>query len=41
MKFERERVASTSSSEGIDQKIVYFNLILRPLGGIKQKYKED
>lgn len=44
IKYERERVPSTTSSstsDGIDQKIVYFNLELKPLGGINQKYKED
>ena len=43
IKYERERVATSSSSDGSDQKIIYFNLELKPLGGIKQKYqfKED
>ena len=42
IKYEKERVPySSSSSEGIDQKVVYFNLVLKPLGGIKQSYKED
>jgi len=38
IKYEKERVASSSSTSGLDQKIVYFNLTLKPLGGIKQKY---
>ena len=41
IKYERERVASSSSTDAIDQKIVYFTLELKPLGGIVQKYKED
>ena len=39
IKYERERVATSSSSDGSDQKIIYFNLELKPLGGIKQKYE--
>ena len=38
IKYERERVATSSSSDGSDQKSVYFNLELKPLGGIKQTY---
>lgn len=38
IKYEKERVASSSSTSGLDQEIVYFNLRLKPLGGIKQKY---
>ncbi len=42
LKYEREIVPSTSStSEGIDQKIIYMNLELKSLGGLKQKYKID
>ncbi|MAD41334.1 MAG: organic solvent tolerance protein [Arcobacter sp.] len=35
--YERERVAS-SSDDDVDQKIIYLNLTLKPLGGIKQEY---
>ncbi len=38
IKYERERVASSSNTSEIDQKVFYFNLILKPLGGIKQEY---
>jgi LPS-assembly protein len=43
LKYENEIVPSSSSSEddGIDQRIVFVNLILKPLGGIKQKYKME
>jgi LPS-assembly protein len=42
VKYEKERVASSSNStSGLDQEIVYFNLILKPLGGIKQKYTKE
>jgi len=37
IKYERERVASSSDID-VDQKIVYLNLTLKPLGGIKQEY---
>ena len=40
LKYEKEIVPSTStSSEGINQTIVYLNLELKPIGGVKQKYK--
>ncbi|WP_122893030.1 LPS-assembly protein LptD [Arcobacter peruensis] len=39
IKYERERIPSTSTSSSIDQKILYFNLELKPLGGIKQQYE--
>lgn len=40
LKYEKEVIPSTSSnSEGIRQNILYINLELKPLGGIKQKYK--
>lgn len=40
LRFEKEIVPSTSSNtNGIDQSIVYINLFLKPLGGIKQNYK--
>ena len=38
IKYERERVASSSNTSEIDQKVFYFNLTLKPLGGIKQEY---
>ena len=38
IKYERERVASSSDTSEIDQKVFYFNLTLKPLGGIKQEY---
>lgn len=39
IKYEKERVASSSDNvSGEDQKIVYLNLTLKPLGGIKQEY---
>lgn len=39
IKYENEvKPSSSTTSTGIDQKIVYFNLILKPLGGLKQKY---
>ncbi|MGP2655799.1 LPS-assembly protein LptD [Malaciobacter sp. WC5094] len=39
LKFEKEVVPSTSTNtEGINQNILYLNLELKPLGGIKQKY---
>lgn len=43
LKYENEIVPSSSSSDddGIDQRIVFVNLILKPLGGIKQKYKME
>jgi len=37
---EKEVIPSTSSNlDGIDQNVLYINLVLKPLGGIKQKYK--
>ena len=40
LKYEKKIVPSTStSSEGINQTIVYLNLELKPIGGVKQKYK--
>jgi len=40
LKYEKEVIPSTSSNNsGIDQDILYINLVLKPLGGIKQKYK--
>ena len=43
LKYENEIVPSSSSNnnDGIDQRIVFVNLILKPLGGIKQKYKME
>lgn len=43
LKYEREIVPSSTSSDdaGIDQQIVYMELELKPIGGIKQKYKMD
>jgi LPS-assembly protein len=42
LKYENEIVPSSSiNPEGIDQKIFFVNLILKPLGGIKQKYKME
>lgn len=39
LKFEHEILPSSSRYvDGIDQKIVFVNLLLKPLGGIKQKY---
>lgn len=40
LRFEQEIVPSTNTTtDSVDQKIVYLNLELKPLGGIKQKYK--
>ena len=33
--------SSSTNYEAIDQRIVYVNVILKPLGGLKQKYKMD
>ncbi len=42
LKYENEIVPSSSSEpEGIDQRIIFVNLILKPIGGIKQKYKME
>jgi LPS-assembly protein len=42
LKYENEIIPSSSSEpDGIDQRIVFLNLILKPLGGIKQKYKME
>lgn len=39
IKYERERVASSSDTTDVDQEVVYLNLTLKPLGGIKQEYE--
>ncbi|GGD33650.1 LPS-assembly protein LptD [Malaciobacter pacificus] len=40
LKYEREVVPSTAqNSTSIDQEVVFINLELKPLGGLKQKYK--
>lgn len=40
LKYEKEIVPSSSTDDdGINQEIVFINLELKPLGGIKQKYK--
>ena len=40
IKFENEIVPSSSINEdGIDQRIIFLNLTLKSLGGVKQKYK--
>jgi LPS-assembly protein len=43
LRFENEIVPTSrldnSAENGIDQKIVYITVMLKPLGGIKQKYK--
>ena len=42
LRYENEVVPSSSTNyEVIDQRIVYVNVILKPLGGLKQKYKMD
>lgn len=42
LKYENEIIPSSSNEpEGIDQRIIFVNLILKPLGGIKQKYKME
>lgn len=41
LKYEKERVASSSDTTDLDQKIVYLNLTLKPLGGIKQEYEDN
>jgi len=42
LKYEKEVVPSTTTnSNGIDQKILYMQLELKPLGGVKQKYKVE
>lgn len=42
LKYENEILPSSSiDPEGIDQRIFFVNLILKPLGGIKQKYKME
>lgn len=40
LKFERQVVPSTTNDDkSIDQKIIYLNLELKPIGGINQQYK--
>ena len=42
LKYENEIVPSSSlEPEGIDQRIFFVNLILKPIGGFKQKYKME
>jgi len=42
LKYENEIVPSSSiNPEGIDQRIFFVNLTLKPLGGLKQKYKME
>ncbi|QKJ23128.1 LPS-assembly protein LptD [Poseidonibacter lekithochrous] len=39
-KFEKEIIPSTSTNtNSVDQDVIYVNLILKPLGGLKQNYK--
>ena len=33
--------SSSTNPEGIDQRIFFVNLLLKPIGGIKQKYKME
>lgn len=43
LNLEKEIIPSNSNdnSNGLEQKVLYFNLQLKPIGGIKQKYKID
>ena len=42
LKFENEVIPSSSTNlDGIEQRIIFVNLMLKPLGGIKQKYKME
>ena len=42
IRYENEVVPSSRVNyEAIDQKIIFVNVMLKPLGGIKQKYKME
>ena len=42
IRYENEVVPSSRLNyEAIDQKIIFVNVLLKPLGGIKQKYKME
>lgn len=42
IKLESEILPSSSTyKDGVEQKIITMNLLLKPLGGIKQKYKME
>ena len=42
IRYENEVVPSSSSDpKGVEQQIVFVNLILKPIGGLKQKYKME